>query len=255
MYGWSEAEALTKNSLDLVSEAKRGEMIDLYKRLAKGENIPSFETQRIARDGKVLDVWLTLTVLVNDANQPISIATTERDITERNRTGRQLVFENRASRALTHWYQIFVEGNQRTALFEEACRILVKVAGYRLAWIGWAIHQKSESITPAYWAGLDEEKLATLANGCRSAVESALIGGRPVAIRNILSDSAYSLWRADAVNYDYGSFIVLPLIEEKVAHGVLVIYAAEQEAFVDPEVQTLVMLSVNIARALGLDKK
>ena len=49
--------------------------------LSRGEPIRSFETQRMTRDGRTLDVWITLTALVDDANHPVGIATTERDVT------------------------------------------------------------------------------------------------------------------------------------------------------------------------------
>jgi hypothetical protein len=50
-----------------------------------GEAITSFETQRVTKDGRVLDVWMTVTKLVDDAGKPIGIASTERDITARKR--------------------------------------------------------------------------------------------------------------------------------------------------------------------------
>ena len=89
MYGWTEAEALKMNALDLVPKTKHAEIRDLYQRLSKGESLPSFETQRVTRDGRTLNVWLTLTTQFNDANQPVSIATTERDITGRKQPERQ----------------------------------------------------------------------------------------------------------------------------------------------------------------------
>ena len=89
MYGWNEAEALTMNAIQLVPKTKYAEIRDLYRRLSKGESLPSFETQRVTRDGRTLTVWLTLTVQFNDANQPVSIATTERDITGRKQPERQ----------------------------------------------------------------------------------------------------------------------------------------------------------------------
>jgi two-component system CheB/CheR fusion protein len=89
MYGWTEAEALRRNILEMVPNDKREEIRDMYQRLSKGELIQSLETQRLTRDGRTLIVWLTLTTLFNDAKQPIYIATTERDITGRGYLERQ----------------------------------------------------------------------------------------------------------------------------------------------------------------------
>ena len=42
--------------------------------------MPSYRMQRIAKDGRIVEVWLTATVLVNDAGEVYAIATTEREI-------------------------------------------------------------------------------------------------------------------------------------------------------------------------------
>ena len=85
MYGYSEAEALTTNIERLTAPGKENEQRDSVRRLMAGEAITSFETQRLTRDGRTLDVWMTMTRLVDDAGQVIGLATTERDITQRKR--------------------------------------------------------------------------------------------------------------------------------------------------------------------------
>lgn len=85
MYGWSEKEALKMNILSTVPESKREEISSFIKGIQKGNFIESFETQRLTKDGRVRDVWLTVTKLVDDKGNPVSVATTERDITERKK--------------------------------------------------------------------------------------------------------------------------------------------------------------------------
>ncbi len=80
MYGYTEAEALKMNIRDIVPEDKGKEALAMVKKLWK-EEIESFNTQRLARDGRRLDVWLTVTKLCDDKGEPYAIATTERDIT------------------------------------------------------------------------------------------------------------------------------------------------------------------------------
>lgn len=81
IYGYSEAEALTMNIQQLVPQDKKKETEQYYKQIASGHLIKSFETQRISKSGKILDVWLVVTCLKNDSGSIDSIATTERDIT------------------------------------------------------------------------------------------------------------------------------------------------------------------------------
>ncbi len=82
MYGYSEDEALKMNIFDIVPEDKRKEASAFIKKLQK-EDVESFETQRVTKDGKQLNVWLKVTKLFDDDGKPMAIATTERDITGR----------------------------------------------------------------------------------------------------------------------------------------------------------------------------
>ncbi len=85
MYGYSEEEALAMNIERLTAPGKVDEQKDFIRRLIAGEAITSFETQRVTKDGRILDVWMTVTKLMDDAGKPIGIASTERDITARKR--------------------------------------------------------------------------------------------------------------------------------------------------------------------------
>jgi PAS domain S-box-containing protein len=90
MFGYGEAEALGMNIHDTVPADRRAEALELVERIAAGEDIQSFETQRLTRDGHTLDVWLTLTRVNDAAGIPVAISTTERDITASKRATEEL---------------------------------------------------------------------------------------------------------------------------------------------------------------------
>ena len=90
MYGYSEAEALLANIERLTAPGKVEEQKEFTRRLMAGEAITAFETQRLTKDGRVLEVWLTVTKLMDDAGKPVGIASTERDITERNQVAEKM---------------------------------------------------------------------------------------------------------------------------------------------------------------------
>jgi PAS domain S-box-containing protein len=81
MYGWSEADALAMNIREIVPNDKRAEYDVFVEKLARGEIIETFETQRVTKAGQVLDVRLTVTALVDAQGKPHAIATTERNVT------------------------------------------------------------------------------------------------------------------------------------------------------------------------------
>jgi len=78
MYGWSEAEALTMNVRDRVPEELREKTLANVHQLSRAEILEPYRTKRIAKDGSVVEVWITSTALVNEAGLMYAIATTER---------------------------------------------------------------------------------------------------------------------------------------------------------------------------------
>jgi len=89
-YGWSGDEAIGRSIEIIVPPSKIEEARDLVERLARGQPLESFETQRITRRENVVDVWITVTTLTDKMGRLVGIATTERDITARKRAQEEL---------------------------------------------------------------------------------------------------------------------------------------------------------------------
>ena len=83
IYGYGEAEAMKMNISRIIPDHKQDEMMSLVARVLKGGNIEFFETQRLAKNNRILDISLTATLLKDEKGKPFAITTTERDITER----------------------------------------------------------------------------------------------------------------------------------------------------------------------------
>lgn len=78
MYGWSESEALQMNIRELIPERLRDEALERVKQMSLAEVVAPYRTQRVAKAGSVVEVWMTATALLNDAGDVYAIATTER---------------------------------------------------------------------------------------------------------------------------------------------------------------------------------
>jgi two-component system CheB/CheR fusion protein len=79
MYGYNEAEALTMNISVLVPQDKSSEALEMVRKLREEEETKPFTTQRLTKAGKIIDVWLTFTRLIDEGGNPFVVATTERD--------------------------------------------------------------------------------------------------------------------------------------------------------------------------------
>lgn len=105
IYGYTEDEALRLNIFEIVPDDKKSEARDFLDKIANGKTVDSFETQRLTKNGKILDIWLTVTPLFDNAGRITAVATTERDITEIKQTQESL--RNRIDTIKLFSYSVF----------------------------------------------------------------------------------------------------------------------------------------------------
>ena len=82
MYGWTEEEALKMNVSDRVPEELRDEALARVLQLSRAKILEPYRTQRIKKNGAIVEVSITSTALLNDAGQMYAVATTERAVGE-----------------------------------------------------------------------------------------------------------------------------------------------------------------------------
>ena len=80
MYGWSEAEALAMNVRDRIPPGQREQEVEKLKQLSRAEILEPYRTQRLTKSGKLVEISMIATALLNEAGQVYAIATTERTI-------------------------------------------------------------------------------------------------------------------------------------------------------------------------------
>jgi two-component system, chemotaxis family, CheB/CheR fusion protein len=78
LYGWSETEALGMNVRDRIPKTLQKEALANVLRLSQAETLETSQSQRLTKDGRVVEVSLTSTALINAAGNVYAIATTER---------------------------------------------------------------------------------------------------------------------------------------------------------------------------------
>jgi PAS domain S-box-containing protein len=85
LFGYSEAEAVGQPITILIPPDLRDEEADILRRLRAGERIEHYETRRLTRDGRFLDVSLTISPLRDARGTIVGASKILRDITERKR--------------------------------------------------------------------------------------------------------------------------------------------------------------------------
>ncbi len=83
LFGYSAAEAIGQPITLLIPAERHDEESSLFGRLRQGERIEHFETVRVAKDGRRIDVSLTVSPVRNASGDIIGASKVARDITQR----------------------------------------------------------------------------------------------------------------------------------------------------------------------------
>jgi PAS domain S-box-containing protein len=90
MFGYTASEVLGKSISILFPPERLEEEREIITRLKRGERIDHYETERIRKDGTLLDVSLTVSALKDHNGRIIGASKIARDITERKRAEAEL---------------------------------------------------------------------------------------------------------------------------------------------------------------------
>jgi PAS domain S-box-containing protein len=178
---------------------------------------------------------------------------TVQDITTHLDEGELARRTGRARTTLSECHRALIRATDEQELLDTICRIAVDVAGYSLAWVGFAGDDKRKTVRPVARYGeaapyLDEISV-TWGRGAlgRGPTGTAIRTGHVRLARDLVVEPSYEPWRASAARQGLESSLSLPLLKDDVAFGALMVYAPEPDAFGDTETEILVELVDNLA--------
>ena len=85
LFGYTAAEAVGRPITLIIPQERQDEERTILERLGRGERIKHFETIRVAKDGRRIDISLTVSPLLDDEGHVIGASKVARDITEKKR--------------------------------------------------------------------------------------------------------------------------------------------------------------------------
>jgi PAS domain S-box-containing protein len=102
IFGYTAAEAVGQSISLIIPLERRGEEDDVLAQLRRGEKIDHFETERQTKDGRRLNISLTISPIKDSTGRIIGASKVARDITERKRAEEQLLEAKRIAEAASH---------------------------------------------------------------------------------------------------------------------------------------------------------
>lgn len=100
LFGYSEAEIAGRNVVALIPRARLAEERMIIDRIRRGEKVDHYETVRQAKDGRLIDVSISVSPIRNVAGKVVGASSIFRDISERRRIEHALVDRERRLNAI-----------------------------------------------------------------------------------------------------------------------------------------------------------
>ncbi len=257
IYGFSAAEMIGQPRLLQVPADRQQEIKGLIENIKHGKQEPRFETTRLRKDGTQIDVSLALSPIRNERGKIVGISAVSHDVTEIKRAERELRAVNRALLTRSSCNLALVRAANEIALMEEMCHVLVDIAGYRFAWVGFAQHDEEKSVQPKAHYGYEKGCL----DGIQLSWADSERGSSPwgIAVRTGVAqihqysdgDLASRPWQDESLKRGYRSIIALPLRHNIEKLGVLTIYSSDPQAFHAEEVKLITELADDLSYGIS----
>ena len=83
IFGYTAQEMIGQSILKLIPPDRQGEEILILNQLKNGQRLENYETKRLTKDGKLVDVSMCISPIMNSAGDLVGLSRIARDITDR----------------------------------------------------------------------------------------------------------------------------------------------------------------------------
>ena len=182
-----------------------------------------------------------------------------RDITARKRAKEELFAVDRALKTTSACNRALVRAANQQELLQEICRAIIEEGGYRMVWVGFPEADERKSVRVVASAGyekgyLKQAKITWLDDDDRGRGPSgvAFRTGEIVVCNDFQTDPITGPWRKEAAERGYASSISLPLKHAGESFGLMMIYAAQTNAFHKDERNLLAELADDLSFGMNV---
>lgn len=207
------------------------------------------------KDGAPLLIRLAGRLLHDEHGAPICLEMIAENVTERSLAQQRIEQLNRLYSVVVHANQAIVRIREKSALFQEICRIIVEVGGFEMAWLG-LVEPGTDAVTsygsfPVQDPYLDGIRITVSDEPeGRGTMGTAIRQARQIVCNDLLVDPSMAPWRERARQRSFRSMAAFPILHQGRAIGALTIYAGEPGFFDMENVALLSELAADVSFAL-----
>lgn len=151
--------------------------------------------------------------------------------------------------------QLLIRVDNEKHLFEDICKIIVEKGKYKLAWIGFAMEDKT--ISPVASSGFENNYLNNIKISwgndkySEGPTGQAIKTGKHFVMQDIMNNPKFKPWKNAAINNGFKSSIALPLIINSKVIGAINIYSDQDNAFDEEEIKILLRSAKDLSMGIS----
>lgn len=268
LYGYTPEE-VTGRSLDLLVPPNiKNDVPEVLERIKRGEHIRRYETQRLTKDGRVIDISLTISPVRDEQGNLVGASTIARDISERKRMQAQLEaltedLQQRVDEAAVHvtlLRDIAVIANEAESLEGAFRATLDRICRYMNWPVGHAYMPRLDGdvfIDTDIWSMMSRQEFAKLIEASRQVTFKPGEGlvGRVVATRqpvwiDDLGNCEGSKRHRPAVDLGVNAVFMFPVMVRDRVGAVLEFFAAERAPRDQQELEVMAQIGTQLGRVV-----
>ncbi len=147
--------------------------------------------------------------------------------------------------------QLIIHENNEEVLLNKICEITVNEVGYKLAWMGIAM--KDKTVLPISSAGFSQDYIKNIKitwgddQYSEGPTGQAIKTGKFFVMQDILHNPIFNPWKENAIKHGFKSSIAIPVFYNNEVLGALNIYSEKPYAFNDEEIKILSLAASDLS--------
>lgn len=255
IFGYTAQEMIGTSISRIIPDDRKDEENIILEKLRNGIKVEHLETVRRTKDGRLIDISVSISPIRNSSGHIIGASKIARDISLLKHREAELLRISRLYAALSQINQAIVWSSNREVLFSKVCQTLVQFGGFAMAWIGWP-DTESKLIVPVAQFGDTAGYLNSVSiygddrpegNG---PTGSTFRSGRPYICNDMLTDNALLPWRAEIEKAGFRASAAFPIRLAGEVAGVMSLFSNSTEFFHDKEIALLEEAAADLSFAL-----
>jgi PAS domain S-box-containing protein len=248
LYGYTAAEAIGQSVMVLVPPDRHEEEARILANLRAGRVVRSYETQRVRKDGRLIDISLTVSPVHDSAGTVAGMSAIARDVTDRKRTEASLRQRSERLRLLWIAASVPLTTDQPDAMMRTMFANIAPHAGLD-AYFNCEVSESGDALELRSSEGLSEAEIAALARvRFGENISGAVAERRRAIVASNIQTSDDPMVQA-ARRFGFRAAVCSPLLSGGRLLGTLAFASRRKDRFEADEVEFLETISQYVTAA------